>query len=620
MDCPSDLEDESHSTGFSVKHIAGLDDHADNCKRLRRSAYKMPWERGILANDHLQVVKPWIAKGAFPITECQVQDDTPQVLPSTIDVQTFAESSSPKKLTKFHKISHGMTWSDHLDASRALALKKWLSILGSGYNQFGIVQEHYSTVSSACPLLMDSLELAVTMKSTSTLHSRAGPVLRYMKYCKDSHIAAFPLDTTKIFGFLDNIKSDCAPTFPRSLLGSIAFMKFVLNLKNCDNVLNSPLISGLASSLFLKKRKTVQRPPFKVWQVERLEKIATGKIQSNIVDQVAAGFFCYLIFARARFSDGQNSGNLVLDVVKGTNPVEGFIEAAISRSKTSYSLERKTKYLPMVAQVTGLTDVSWALCWVKAMKKAGLAYEKDKPLLPAPISSGVWDSLPISAEAATKWIHRLLISKDMQQGDIDDILKLGTHSCKTTLLSWAAKKGTDLEMRKIMGYHSLGKSNSAFVYGRDNISPALREISTIVKMVKERTFLPDKTRSGYFNTSHEESNTDNVEPSLDDLRGDSSSEDSADDDQANHDEAEESVKAIVGNWVGDYDPDILPQDPSRYVQHSVSRIFHLLCDESGSSLFCGRSTSKSYNSMKELPSVLHPVCKQCFSIAYCGNP
>jgi len=63
-----------------------------------------------------------------------------------------------------------------------------------------------------------------------------------------------------------------------------------------------------------------------------------------------------------------------------------------------------------------------------------------------------WHTLLISAEAATKWIRKLLIDTP----DIDDdedrtyIMNMGTHSGKTTVSSWAAKRG-QLQTRKIMG-------------------------------------------------------------------------------------------------------------------------------------------------------------------------
>ena len=100
---------------------------------------------------------------------------------------------------------------------------------------------------------------------------------------------------------------------------------------------------------------------------------------------MAAGFFCYLVYARARFSDGQASGDLSLDLVANQDPPKGFIEAAVYRSKTSFSLESKTRHLPMVAQIRGPAMDSWATCWKQTMDKAGLKIGSGLPLLPAAV-------------------------------------------------------------------------------------------------------------------------------------------------------------------------------------------------------------------------------------------
>ena len=89
----------------------------------------------------------------------------------------------------------------------------------------------------------------------------------------------------------------------------------------------------------LKKRKTLQRSSLKVWQVHWLEEIACRTHTHGIFNQVAARFFCYLVYARANFSDGQASGDPSLDPVVNQDPPKGFREAAVCFSKTSFSLE-----------------------------------------------------------------------------------------------------------------------------------------------------------------------------------------------------------------------------------------------------------------------------------------
>ena len=202
----------------------------------------------------------------------------------------------------------------------------------------------------------------------------------------------------------------------------------------------SSMIIGLTTSVYMTKRKILQRPTLKIWHEKRLEAIASGQEQSNIIDQVAAGYFCCLIFARARFLDGQNSGDFVLDLVCGTIPLKSYIEAFVQGSKTSFTIECEIRYLPTVAQVIDITDYSWALGWIKAMKKFGLKYGKELPLLPIPFIAGNWDILPISAEATTKWIRKVLLdTPDLDPEEIEYIKILDTRSCKTTILSWVAK-------------------------------------------------------------------------------------------------------------------------------------------------------------------------------------
>ena len=142
-----------------------------------------------------------------------------------------------------------------------------------------------------------------------------------------------------------------------------------LSLASGRRCLNQQWCPGYLHHYFWENVKHYRDPPLKVWHVKRLESLACGKDNVTIIDQVAAGFFCFIVFARARFSDGQNAGGLILDVVDGSKPPQGYFESSINWSKTSYTLERKTGHFQMVAQIMGLTDSSWALCWARAMKK-----------------------------------------------------------------------------------------------------------------------------------------------------------------------------------------------------------------------------------------------------------
>ena len=321
----------------------------------------------------------------------------------------------------------------------------------------------------------------------------------------------------------------------------------------------------------------------------------------KLPDRVAAGFFLWLIAARARFSDGQNSGVLTLDTCETADGVNGYLEANVARTKSSMTLERKTRFLPMAGAIRLLSDEPWAVNYLEAMLEAGLIMGADKPLLPSPAEVG-WGSLPITAEAATAWLKALLVSGGSTQ---DDVKNLGTHSCKITALSWASKAGVPKENRPILGYHS-DKKSSVLVYGRDNQAEALRQLDGVFKSIADGKFHPDHTRSGYFTKSKAEEGDDDGS-----ISASSSSEDSADEEQPEHAAQEEATEGVVGTWNAGFTAEFLAS--MSYFRHSMSRVIHVVADEGGSHFFCGRSVSLQFIRLVKKPAVMNPLCKQCFA-------
>ena len=87
--------------------------------------------------------------------------------------------------------------------------------------------------------------------------------------------------------------------------------------------------------------KTRQKPALKVDHVRKLESIAAGSLELEPPDRVAAGFFLWALYARARFSHAHAAGAVLCDLRETLDGTVGYLEAAIERSKTSISLERK---------------------------------------------------------------------------------------------------------------------------------------------------------------------------------------------------------------------------------------------------------------------------------------
>ena len=160
-------------------------------------------------------------------------------------------------------------------------------------------------------------------------------------------MAPFPFAEKPLYAFVNEIGQACSPTFPRSFLCSVAFAGHVMGAESALAVLESKRLTGAAAKFFKEKRKLVQKSPLTVAQVKILEGIVSNRSKRKLPDRVAAGFFLWLITARARFSDGQNSGVLTLDTCETRDGVNGYVEANVARTKSSMTLERKTRFLPM---------------------------------------------------------------------------------------------------------------------------------------------------------------------------------------------------------------------------------------------------------------------------------
>ena len=570
---------------------SAYDQHLQYIWKQAKSRYVQPWDRSPILNPcatfpSLPAHHRFTAASGSTVLPAQVPASKAGPPPKA-DVSGFAPPTA-KEI--------GKPWEVKLTENRLAALIKWERVLHAHREHFGLMDKV-----AKGPGPRGDLKDVFAMKASSTLHSRIGPVLRFIKHCQDTGLAPFPLDESKLYGFLKGYCSKQAPTFGKSFLGSIAFMQHILEAKLDDHVF-STRVSGAASLMFLDKRKLQQKPPLTVQHVKALEGILFGEGGLPPCDQYAAGCFLFALYARARFSDMQASGDLVSDVVDTSDGPIGYLEASVTRTKTAYNLERKTRFLAMCAGIQGLSQDSWALRWLEVAKEHGPEWGPGRPLLPSPVEGGGWQESPVSVEVGARWLRNLLHRSGQEASSVR---ALGTHSLKATCLSWAAKWGVDRETRLIMGYHSSSRSKSDVVYGRDNVAPALRVLDTIIASVAVAKFLPDATRSGMFPNSARQGRQLVAEDEIS-----LSSEGSEDEEDKDPAEEEKAIDEVVGPWEPSQGlRETLEGKP--VFKHAVTRFLHVVASEEGTHFRCGRRISTSYQECKSLPKVLFPVCKQC---------
>ena len=76
--------------------------------------------------------------------------------------------------------------------------------------------------------------------------------------------------------------------------------------------------------------------------------------------------------------------------------------------------------------------------------------------------------------------------------------EIRSHSLKVTALSWMAKAGCSLSVRRSLGHHLDPGAKRATIYSRDAMAPPLRELCRVLQLIASKQFMPDNTRSGRF--------------------------------------------------------------------------------------------------------------------------
>ena len=583
-----------------VSHDAiGL--HISTCMVGSKHAFsnklKMPWDRRTLGP-----YDRFLESSKMPLPVRCLQDRRELVEPLQSDEQVpFLESAFKKSGVRLIAKCDEKLWTDRLSDERRAGVRKWTSLIAIEPAAWDIAVQFFSQgeLLFANGGLADSVRDALAQKASSTLHNRANPLFRYAKFCKDHGKRPWPIVEANVYDFLNSDKG-FAPTFPRSLVISIVFAHHCLGLKGDIAQISSGRTKGLTHTWFVKKRKLVQKPPLSVSQVLRLEELVDSETRP-LHDRVAAGFFLFCVFGRARYSDALHVGEVKLELSDVSEEHFGFLEAGSSRVKTGMNMELKARLLPMVVPVLSLSDNGWVEKWLQLRLDAGLVACSGKPFLPALGEGGRWASIPMSASSAAMWLRALVDGVDGP-----DPASLGTHSMKSTVLSWCAKYGLELSVRRALGYHMTSADRSVNIYSRDAMSYPLRQMQEVLHLIRRKQFHPDATRSGHFRGEGADRRAAQVEEDL----VESSSESSIDEEDHDQGMDEKAVDVIAGVWQGHKATPWMGLS-AVYFRHRTSRCIHVLRDESGNDFLCGRRIGQQFIRLDKKPEFMHPVCAGC---------
>ena len=223
--------------------------HLAACTRkVNKTGYSRSWDFRLRPSSVLftGVVR---SRGMFPPVPSLVPVITP-VTPTVAAVTKIAIS----------RVRLDDSWGAHLERRLSAAIQKWVALVVEDPLSFDVGRRCAAFVGND-EAISQGLLHTFSGKSAGTLHSRAGPLIRFVAWAKARQCKPLPFSEALLYDFLLESESTCAPSFGKALMSALAFCKFVLGVENVSDVLSSGRFGGLARSMFLNKRKRRQKPP-----------------------------------------------------------------------------------------------------------------------------------------------------------------------------------------------------------------------------------------------------------------------------------------------------------------------------------------------------------------------
>ena len=367
---------------------------------------------------------------------------------------------------------------------RCVALSKLRDILLQDplTTQIGTGINNILNGGGAYQLVEQSIGDCFRSKASSTLQKRAGSLWRLCKLLRLGGTTN-PLRLTEesLYGALCTMRESGAG----ATSAQHALEAGVLGLHS-QTFIGGPTSGHLwkvprcvARDMYLTKNPLEQKHPLKLAHVRHLE-FLFHDLPTTM--QCILGQILFCIHACCRWKDSQRIKNLSIEVGHG----EALIHAEEIASKTAVSAEAGTRFLPYVALGTGVVGTNWGSPWLSARLADGLDFS-DHALPSFSERTLAWTSNPMSASEATYWLREFL------EGALEPglALKFGSHSCKTTLLTWAGRS-TKISFspteRRLLGHHLEQNMKSILTYSGEAFTNLYSKVLSMFKCMRDGSF------------------------------------------------------------------------------------------------------------------------------------
>jgi hypothetical protein len=573
----------------------------------------LPWERGIAA---LVTGSSYPKLNLLPYRSLHIQ--------SVIEQHEASNGSFSTHVTADSKLQSRSAWQvvakriqsleskTPLETRREYALSKWKLLLQQDPQHCAVGRTLLSDVFA----LKDDSQLSRTIedvfchKSTSTLLKRSSSLTKFVVWLKSTGKQVYPIQEASVYEYMYS-KAGVSPSFATNLKEALNFAHGTLGIDGARESAVSARVAGFCRKRILDRRPIKQAQVLTVVQVARLESIMTTSIDN--LDKCFIGHSLFCLYARARWSDALYFKSIVVD---NHEDGSGFIQCDTLVSKTSSTLIKKRRFLPLTAILRGVSSDTWAYEWLDARKACSLPEPDGKqPNIRTVLKNGLFGSTPLNSSDASKWLRDVLI---MTGSPRSDVINISTHSLKATTLSWCAKAGVSEERRRLLGYHTQPGSIALLHYSRDALAGPLRDLESVVDSIRQKIFFPDATRSGYFvpeqtgrqlRVPQQNKLGDRAELDSEDQEDDCESAEESGSNEGSEDEllakgvsvAQDIAKVRRAKHAGD----------SLFI-HSRWKTIHKSHNETEHKLACGRLLMPVYKKLFEYPSFDYSKCTSCF--------
>ena len=600
----------SHSTSVASNSDSKID-FSNVLQSASQSLTSKPvrnvWEDGvwgcIFGNDSL--MQAWSSTG--------LQFYRPQQtlgVPANSVVEPHQLAKKQVRLSEdFHdvvKFKTDATWQEQCESGWQETIKLWLTIVARWDHRIHLVKliANASDDSEAFEIFSDIFK----GRSHKTLRKRALAIGRICNFLDDEFKPPFPICEQDLYSFMKNEQKQGAPASRLSgYVQSINFCVHVMGVDELADCTNSKRCKGAAKQDVPKEVR--QASPLKVSDVEKIHSILHT---DNGWNAMFCGALLMTIYSRARWGDLMRCESIIFDP-----DMDGsicYVEARVGRHKTRHSQQHRHQFLPMVAPSLGVVATPWAERWKEIIARLNIKLPPEGCVMPAPDQFGNPCARPLESCEAGAWMRKLLKGT----AEVDPNERISSHSCKATILSYAAKRGIDVPDRLQLGYHT-GQFRMSMVYSRDGASASLLILEKLLSEIRHKLFLPDVTRSGRIvKTSPAETvekakeiqvkiESEVIEVASSD--GEAALSDTDDSTSSSSDGNDEEVKQPAI-----FVPPVAPQGHVMY-QHRKLRTLHLMPSYHEKIFACGRPKGLLHTSEGLNPRYDTPICFRCFTKA-----